>query len=120
MWSPGRVFNFSSTPGWMRSKSAWGLARGARGRGSKPKGAARPQGCWGTAGGGRGGAGAGSRAHWRLHAIDDGGISGPADMVIALALGADTLMMGNVLARFTESPGKAIRNTAGGWVKEYW
>jgi IMP dehydrogenase len=52
--------------------------------------------------------------------IADGGISGPADMVIALALGADTLMMGNVLARFTESPGKAIRNAAGELVKEYW
>ena len=52
--------------------------------------------------------------------IADGGISGPADMVIALALGADTLMMGNVLARFTESPGKALRNAAGEPVKEYW
>src|SRR5262249_15867777 len=52
--------------------------------------------------------------------IADGGISGPADMVIALALGADALMMGNVLARFTESPGKAIRNAAGETVKEYW
>ena len=52
--------------------------------------------------------------------IADGGISGPADMVIALALGADTLMLGNVLARFTESPGKAIRNAAGELVKEYW
>ena len=52
--------------------------------------------------------------------IADGGISGPADMVIALALGADTLMMGNVLARFTESPGKATRNATGESVKEYW
>jgi IMP dehydrogenase len=52
--------------------------------------------------------------------IANGGISGPGDMVIALALGADTLMMGNVLARFTESPGQAIRNTAGELVKEYW
>ena len=52
--------------------------------------------------------------------IADGGLSGAADMVIALALGADTLMMGNVLARFTESPGKALRNAAGELVKEYW
>jgi IMP dehydrogenase len=52
--------------------------------------------------------------------IADGGISGPADMVIALALGADTLMLGNVLARFTESQGKMIRNAAGETVKEYW
>jgi IMP dehydrogenase len=52
--------------------------------------------------------------------IADGGISGPADMVIALALGADTLMMGNILARFTESQGKVVRNAAGETVKEYW
>src|SRR5207245_527505 len=26
----------------------------------------------------------------------------------------------NVLARFTESPGKATRNAVGEWVKEYW
>lgn len=41
-------------------------------------------------------------------------------MVIALVLGADTLMLGNVLAHFTESPGKAIRNATGELVKEYW
>ena len=29
-------------------------------------------------------------------------------------------MLGNVLARFMESPGKAIRNAAGELVKEYW
>jgi len=52
--------------------------------------------------------------------IADGGLSGPADMAIALALGADTLMMGNVLARFTESPGKITHNAAGEAMKEYW
>jgi IMP dehydrogenase len=52
--------------------------------------------------------------------IADGGIGGPADMVIALALGADALMMGNFLARFTESPGQVVRNAAGEPMKEYW
>jgi len=52
--------------------------------------------------------------------IADGGISGPADMSVALALGADTLMMGNFFARYTESHGSLMRNTAGEIVKEYW
>ncbi|MED5415971.1 MAG: IMP dehydrogenase [Candidatus Latescibacterota bacterium] len=50
----------------------------------------------------------------------DGGISGPADMSVALALGADTLMMGNFFARYTESAGNLMRNAAGEIVKEYW
>ena len=52
--------------------------------------------------------------------IADGGLRGPADMVIALALGADALMMGNLLARFTESQGEVLRNASGDLVKEYW
>jgi IMP dehydrogenase len=52
--------------------------------------------------------------------IADGGISGPADMSVALALGADTLMMGNFFARYTESAGNLVRNAAGEIVKEYW
>ena len=52
--------------------------------------------------------------------IADGGIRSPADMVIALALGADTLMMGQFLARYTESAGRVVRNPAGELVKEYW
>jgi IMP dehydrogenase len=52
--------------------------------------------------------------------IADGGLRGPADMIIALALGADALMMGNLLARFTESQGELIRNASGDLVKEYW
>ncbi|MBT3346252.1 MAG: CBS domain-containing protein [Gemmatimonadetes bacterium] len=50
----------------------------------------------------------------------DGGISGPADMSVALALGADALMMGNFFARYTESAGNLMRNAAGEIVKEYW
>ncbi|MEE2657512.1 MAG: IMP dehydrogenase [Candidatus Latescibacterota bacterium] len=52
--------------------------------------------------------------------IADGGLSGPADMSVALALGADSLMMGNFFARYTESAGNLMRNAAGEIVKEYW
>ena len=52
--------------------------------------------------------------------IADGGIAGPADMSVALGLGADTLMMGNFFARYTESAGNLVRNAAGEIVKEYW
>ena len=52
--------------------------------------------------------------------IADGGISGPADMSVALALGGDALMMGNFFARYTESAGNLVRNAAGEIVKEYW
>ncbi len=52
--------------------------------------------------------------------IADGGITGPADMSVALALGADALMMGNLFARYTESAGNLVRNAAGEIVKEYW
>jgi len=52
--------------------------------------------------------------------VADGSIQGPADMIVALSLGADTLMMGNMLARFTESQGDLVRNASGDLVKEYW
>ena len=52
--------------------------------------------------------------------IADGGITSPADMSVALALGADALMMGNFFARYTESSGNLVRNAAGEIVKEYW
>jgi len=39
---------------------------------------------------------------------------------VALALGADSLMMGNFFARYTESAGNLVRNAAGEIVKEYW
>ena len=55
-----------------------------------------------------------------LPLIADGGISGPAEMSVALALGADALMMGNFFARYTESAGNLVRNAGGEIVKEYW
>ena len=50
----------------------------------------------------------------------DGGISTSADMVIALALGADTLMMGKFFAQFTESTGSIRQHPQHGTLKEYW
>ena len=52
--------------------------------------------------------------------IADGSMNGPAEMAVALALGADSLMMGNFFARYTESAGNLVRNAAGEIVKEYW
>ncbi len=51
--------------------------------------------------------------------IADGGISSAGDIAVALALGADTVMMGNYFARLTESPG-SVHNFSGKIVKEYW
>ena len=55
-----------------------------------------------------------------LPLIADGGMSTTAEMSVALALGADALMMGNFFARYTESEGNLVRNAAGEVVKEYW
>lgn len=51
--------------------------------------------------------------------IADGGLSSPADICIALALGADTVMMGNYFAQCTESPGE-IHYHDGQALKRYW
>lgn len=51
--------------------------------------------------------------------IADGGMSSPADICIALALGADTVMMGNYFAQCVESPG-AIQYRNGQAYKMYW
>ena len=51
--------------------------------------------------------------------IADGGINTSADIAIALALGADSVMMGNFFARMDESPGKEFMIN-GEKVKEYW
>lgn len=51
--------------------------------------------------------------------IADGGINTAGDIAIALALGADSVMMGNFFARMDESPGKEY-TIKGEKVKEYW
>mgnify|MGYP003588545605 CR=1 FL=1 len=49
----------------------------------------------------------------------DGGIVQDYHMVLALAMGADFIMMGRYFARFDESPTKKII-VGGSYVKEYW
>ncbi len=49
----------------------------------------------------------------------DGGIVQDYHMVLALAMGADFIMMGRYFARFDESPTKKII-VGGNYVKEYW
>jgi len=49
----------------------------------------------------------------------DGGIVQDYHMVLALAMGADFIMMGRYFARFDESPTKKVI-VGGNYVKEYW
>jgi len=49
----------------------------------------------------------------------DGGIVHDYHMVLALAMGADFLMMGRYFARFDESPTKVLR-IGNNYMKEYW
>lgn len=49
----------------------------------------------------------------------DGGIVQDYHMVLALAMGADFLMMGRYFARFDESPTKVLK-VGNNYVKEYW
>ncbi|MDO5035434.1 MAG: IMP dehydrogenase [Porphyromonas sp.] len=49
----------------------------------------------------------------------DGGLVLDYHMTLALAMGADFLMMGRYFARFDESPSKKLRIN-GNYVKEYW
>lgn len=49
----------------------------------------------------------------------DGGIVYDYHMTLALAMGADFLMLGRYFARFDESPGSKL-NINGNYVKEYW
>jgi IMP dehydrogenase len=49
----------------------------------------------------------------------DGGIVQDYHMVLALAMGADFVMMGRYFARFDESPAKKLM-VGGNYVKEYW
>ncbi|PKM87698.1 MAG: inosine 5-monophosphate dehydrogenase [Firmicutes bacterium HGW-Firmicutes-12] len=50
----------------------------------------------------------------------DGGIVHDYHMVLALAMGADFVMLGRYFARFDESPGRKIKSGGMNYVKEYW
>jgi IMP dehydrogenase len=52
--------------------------------------------------------------------VSDGGISNPGQIVIALALGADSIMMGRFFAQFTEAAGEMRTHPQYGPLKEYW
>ncbi|MCR4435188.1 MAG: IMP dehydrogenase [Clostridiales bacterium] len=49
----------------------------------------------------------------------DGGIVHDYHIVLALAMGADFVMLGRYFARFDESPGRKLK-VGGNFVKEYW
>jgi IMP dehydrogenase len=49
----------------------------------------------------------------------DGGIAQDYHIALALAMGADFVMMGRFFARFDEAPGRRLR-VGGSFVKEYW
>ncbi len=49
----------------------------------------------------------------------DGGITQDYHIALALAMGADFVMMGRFFARFDEAPGRRLR-VGGSFVKEYW
>ncbi|MFH0978498.1 MAG: IMP dehydrogenase [Candidatus Woesearchaeota archaeon] len=55
-----------------------------------------------------------------LPIISDGSISNPGQIVIALALGADSVMMGRFFAQFSESEGGVRNHPQYGPLKEFW
>lgn len=60
------------------------------------------------------------RVKFRLPLIADGGIRGSSDIIKALALGSQTVMMGGLLAGLEESPGEAYFDEDVGYlVKKY-
>ncbi len=56
---------------------------------------------------------------WYIPLCSDGGIVFDYHMALALAMGADFLMLGRYFARFDESPGRRLL-VNGSYVKEYW
>lgn len=52
--------------------------------------------------------------------IADGGIGNTAHMSVALAIGADVIMMGKYFVQYKESPAPMRNHLKHGYVKEYW
>jgi len=52
--------------------------------------------------------------------IADGGISNTSHMAVAIAMGADALMMGRYFVQYRESAAPQYRHKKHGFVKEYW
>lgn len=59
------------------------------------------------------------RTGYYIPICSDGGLVHDYHMVLALAMGADFMMMGRYFARFDESPTKKLR-VGNNYVKEYW
>ena len=56
---------------------------------------------------------------FKVSIISDGGIRFSGDIVKALAVGADAVMIGNLLAGTEESPGKTFKDESGALFKQY-
>jgi len=56
---------------------------------------------------------------WYVPVCSDGGIVHDYHMTLALAMGADFLMLGRYFARFDEAPGNRV-SVGGSYMKEYW
>jgi IMP dehydrogenase len=61
-----------------------------------------------------------SRTGSYIPVISDGSISNSGQIMVAIALGADAVMMGRFFAQFTESAGNLRQHPSLGPVKEYW
>lgn len=61
-----------------------------------------------------------SRTGRYIPVISDGSVSNSGQIMVALVLGADSVMMGRFFAGFTESAGKAVKHPVLGQAKEYW